>query len=166
VDRQCASRMDRGEFHLDPRDAVQGPVLADANGHRRARPHGLGRESDRAFQSIRELSPAQEPDALTVACNNLLNTQPPANGVISPSAGIDLGSYGEWAIGRLSPQGGEEILSRSQAGRFQPADLLPVGLREGQHGHQSGGGEGLCEPLERKFPPLQSRQDFRQGFAM
>jgi outer membrane receptor protein involved in Fe transport len=36
----------------------------------------------------------------TVGVNNLLNTQPPANGVIAPSAGFDLASYGQWAAGR------------------------------------------------------------------
>jgi outer membrane receptor for ferrienterochelin and colicin len=38
---------------------------------------------------------------VSVSCDNLFNTNPPENGVISPSAGFDLGSYGEWAIGRF-----------------------------------------------------------------
>ena len=33
--------------------------------------------------------------------DNVLNTQPPANGVIAPSAGFDLASYGAWANGRF-----------------------------------------------------------------
>ena len=38
---------------------------------------------------------------LTLACENLLNTQPPPNAYASPSDGFDISTYGGWALGRF-----------------------------------------------------------------
>jgi hypothetical protein len=38
---------------------------------------------------------------LTLACDNLLNTQPPPNAYASPSDGFDISTYGAWATGRF-----------------------------------------------------------------
>ncbi len=88
-----------GMFNSTLSMLYKGPVLADANGTLAAgtawgvNPIVLfnGTVSYRLPKNL----------TLTVACNNLLNTNPPQNGVISPSAGFDLASYGEWAIGRF-----------------------------------------------------------------
>jgi len=38
---------------------------------------------------------------ITITCNNLLNTEPPPDGVLRPYAGFDVGSYGAWGMGRF-----------------------------------------------------------------
>jgi iron complex outermembrane receptor protein len=37
----------------------------------------------------------------TLSCNNLLNTQPPVDGIMRPYANFDIASYGAWASGRF-----------------------------------------------------------------
>ncbi|MEN9633227.1 MAG: hypothetical protein RL077_1631 [Verrucomicrobiota bacterium] len=39
--------------------------------------------------------------SITLACNNLLNTEPPPDGVLRPYAGFDVASYGAWGMGRF-----------------------------------------------------------------
>jgi len=38
---------------------------------------------------------------LTLACDNIFNTQPPPNAYASPSDGFDISTYGAWAVGRF-----------------------------------------------------------------
>ncbi len=80
-------------------EVYKGPVLADANGT-------VAAGTAWGVNPISLLNATLGVDGpwglkFTLSCSNLLNTQPPANGVISPSAGLDLASYGEWAIGRF-----------------------------------------------------------------
>jgi outer membrane receptor protein involved in Fe transport len=77
----------------------KGPVLADANGTVAANT-AWGVNPIALFNATASYTLPWGIRA-TVSCNNLFNTQPPANGVIAPSAGFDLASYGEWAEGRF-----------------------------------------------------------------
>jgi hypothetical protein len=77
----------------------KGPVLADANGTVAANT-AWGVNPIALFNGTVSYTLPWGIKA-TLSCNNLLNTQPPANGVIAPSAGFDLASYGEWAEGRF-----------------------------------------------------------------
>jgi hypothetical protein len=38
---------------------------------------------------------------VTLACDNLLNTPPPSNGLANPSDGFDVNTYAAWAVGRF-----------------------------------------------------------------
>ena len=38
---------------------------------------------------------------VTIGCDNLFNTPPPANGLASPSDGFDVNTYAAWAVGRF-----------------------------------------------------------------
>ncbi len=77
----------------------KGPVLADGNGTVAAGT-AWGVNPIALFNATLSYTLPWDIRA-TVSCNNLFNTQPPANGVIAPSAGFDLASYGEWAEGRF-----------------------------------------------------------------
>jgi len=39
--------------------------------------------------------------SITLACNNLLGTEPPPDGYLRPYAGFDVASYGAWGMGRF-----------------------------------------------------------------
>jgi len=38
---------------------------------------------------------------ITLGCDNLFNTQPPPNGLASPSDGFDVNTYAAWSTGRF-----------------------------------------------------------------
>jgi iron complex outermembrane receptor protein len=87
----------RGRLGASLAAVYKGPVLADANGT-----VGAGSAwgvNPIALFNVSASCSAMWDTRLTLGCNNLLNTAPPANGRIG-TAGFDLASYGAWATGR------------------------------------------------------------------
>ena len=86
----------RGSYGASLEEIYKGPYLNNANAA------VWGENPISLFNATVSYNVVPWHTKFTIGCENLLNTAPPPNGYASPSDGIDVNTYGAWAVGRFA----------------------------------------------------------------